>query len=127
MIISDNEELTMNLYQEMAPEIRASYKSMILQPMDLGTLLLEIDRCHSLPLPHSVGLLDFSRVCLLTGRGAARAEDAHGTPTQSYVSPSILLYEDENGLTLRAGGRQTLLVMRSCSSQIGIKSPVSSS
>ena len=30
-----------------------------------------------------------------SGRGAARAEDAHGTPTQSHVSPSMLVYEDE--------------------------------
>ena len=29
-----------------------------------------------------------------TGRGAARAEYAHGTPTQSHISPSILVYED---------------------------------
>jgi len=28
------------------------------------------------------------------GRGAARAEDAQGTPTQSHMSPSILVYED---------------------------------
>ena len=28
------------------------------------------------------------------GRGTARAEDAQGTPTQSHISPSILLYED---------------------------------
>ena len=28
------------------------------------------------------------------GRGAARAEDAQGTPTQSDISPSILIYED---------------------------------
>ena len=27
-----------------------------------------------------------------SGRGAARAEDAQGTPTQSHVSPSILGY-----------------------------------
>jgi len=27
------------------------------------------------------------------GRGAARAEDAQGTPTQSHTSPSILVYE----------------------------------
>jgi len=26
--------------------------------------------------------------------GAARAEDAQGTPTQSHISPSILVYED---------------------------------
>ena len=27
------------------------------------------------------------------GRGTTRAEDARGTPTQSHVSPSILVYE----------------------------------
>ena len=30
----------------------------------------------------------------LSGRGAARAEDAQGTPTQSHKSPSILAYEE---------------------------------
>ena len=29
------------------------------------------------------------------GRGTARAEDAQGTPIQSHISPSILVYEDE--------------------------------
>ena len=29
-----------------------------------------------------------------SGSGATRAEDAQGTPTQSHVSPSILVYED---------------------------------
>ena len=29
------------------------------------------------------------------GRGAARAEDAQRTPTQSHISPSILVYEDD--------------------------------
>jgi len=28
------------------------------------------------------------------GRGTARAEDAQGTPTQSHISPSILVYEE---------------------------------
>ena len=28
------------------------------------------------------------------GRGAARAEDAQGTPTQNHISPSILVYEN---------------------------------
>ena len=28
------------------------------------------------------------------GRGAARAEDAQGTPTQSHISPSIVVYEE---------------------------------
>ena len=31
----------------------------------------------------------------LSGRGTARAEDAQGTPTQSHISPSILVYEEE--------------------------------
>jgi len=30
-----------------------------------------------------------------SGRGAARAEDAQGTPTQSHISPSILVYEEK--------------------------------
>ena len=30
----------------------------------------------------------------LSGRGAARAEDAQGTPTQSHISPTILVYKD---------------------------------
>jgi len=29
-----------------------------------------------------------------SGRGTTRAEDAQGTPTQSHISPSILVYED---------------------------------
>ena len=33
----------------------------------------------------------------LSGRGIARAEDAHGTPTQSHLSPSVLVYEEEYG------------------------------
>ena len=30
------------------------------------------------------------------GRGTTRAEDAQGTPTQSNISPSILVYEDKS-------------------------------
>jgi len=33
---------------------------------------------------------------LRSGRGAARAEDAQGTPTKSHISPSILVYEEKN-------------------------------
>ena len=29
----------------------------------------------------------------LSGRGTTRADDAQGTPTQSHMSPSILVYE----------------------------------
>jgi len=31
------------------------------------------------------------------GRGTPRAEDAQGTPTQSHIPPSILVYEDKQG------------------------------
>ena len=31
----------------------------------------------------------------LSGRSTTRAEDAQGTPTQSHISPSILVYEDQ--------------------------------
>ena len=30
----------------------------------------------------------------LTGRGTTRADDAQETPIQSYISPSILVYEE---------------------------------
>ena len=30
----------------------------------------------------------------LSGRGTTRAENAQGTPTQSHISPDILVYED---------------------------------
>ena len=33
------------------------------------------------------------RLRIVTGRGATRAKDAQGTPTQSHISPSILVYE----------------------------------
>ena len=39
---------------------------------------------------------------------AARAEDARGTPTQSHISPSVLVYEDmicNLGLCRREDGR----------------------
>ena len=35
----------------------------------------------------------------LSGRGTARADDAQGTPTQSHISPSILVYEDDLGVS----------------------------
>jgi len=40
---------------------------------------------------------DRRRVGWLTGfsgRGTTRAEDAQGTPSQSHISPSILVYEE---------------------------------
>jgi len=32
-----------------------------------------------------------------SGRGAVRAEDAQGIPTQSHISPSMLAYEEIQG------------------------------
>ena len=40
-----------------------------------------------------------------SGRGAARAEDAQGTPTQSHISPSVLVYEEKRRVTLRRVGQ----------------------
>ena len=37
----------------------------------------------------------------VSGRGTARAEDAQETPTQSHVSPSILVYEEKYQSLLR--------------------------
>ena len=34
------------------------------------------------------------QILMKSGRGAARAEDAQGTPTQSHISPNILAYEE---------------------------------
>ena len=39
-------------------------------------------------------------VQLYAGRGAARAEDARGTPTQSHISPSMLVYEGKEGVLI---------------------------
>ena len=41
------------------------------------------------------GQRDRLRVGRLNGRGAARAEDAQGTPTQSYISPCRPVYEEK--------------------------------
>jgi len=38
-----------------------------------------------------------------SGRGAARAEDAQGTPTQSHISPSILVNDDKRVSDLSLG------------------------
>jgi len=39
---------------------------------------------------------EHTRITELSGWGAARAEDAQGAPTQSHISPSILVYEEKN-------------------------------
>jgi len=45
-------------------------------------------------IPSTFGV-DRLRVGWLNGRGTTRAEDAQGTPTQSHISPSILVYEEK--------------------------------
>jgi len=47
---------------------------------------------------------DVSLALIDSGRGAARAEDAQGTPTQSHISSSIQVYE-EKSLAFRSGRR----------------------
>ena len=42
--------------------------------------------------------LEPARSVTNSGRGTTRAEDSQGTPTQSHISPSILVYEDYNSL-----------------------------
>ena len=55
-----------------------------------------------------------------SGRGATRADDAQGTPTQSYMSPSILVHEDNEqspSTPQRRGRREPLYkeeVQESC-------------
>jgi len=53
-------------------------------------------------VPYTLSMID-------SGRGAARAEDAQGTPTQSHMSPSILVYEDK--LSAEVGNALALLHM----------------
>jgi len=38
-----------------------------------------------------------------SGRGTTRAEDDQGTPTQSHISPSILVYEDKQDRVTLSG------------------------
>jgi len=40
----------------------------------------------------------------LSGRGTKRAEDAQGTPTQSHISPIILVYEEKPVVAFRVSG-----------------------
>jgi len=49
-----------------------------------------VSSCHSLQVSLQVQGIGF------TGRGTTRAEDAKETPTQSHISPNILVYEDDS-------------------------------
>ena len=46
---------------------------------------------------------------ILVGMGTARTEDAEGTPTQSHISPSILVYEDMFSQTHMCIGGSSIL------------------
>jgi len=48
---------------------------------------------HNSTPPQGKELAKYDRA--MTGRGTARSEDAQGTPTQSHISPNVLVYEDE--------------------------------
>jgi len=49
----------------------------------------------------------------LSGRSTTRAEDAQGTPTQSHISPSILVYEENlDGLVPGDNSSSSLLLSR---------------
>ena len=56
-----------------------------------------------LKLMRNVALID-SGSWGLSGRGTTRAEDAEGTPTESHVSLSILVYEEKSGTVFLGGG-----------------------
>ena len=56
-------------------------------------LALSANRCSLVWLVRESLLSAVERV-IKSGRGAARAEDAQGTPTQSHISSSILVYEE---------------------------------
>ena len=47
--------------------------------------------------------------CPLAGRGAARAEDAQGTPPQSHISPSTLVYEEKGSAEIRSQHGPTVI------------------
>ena len=46
------------------------------------------------PASHTLQMIDSGLAGSTAGRGTTRAKDAQGTPTQSHISPSILVYED---------------------------------
>ena len=60
-------------------------------PLPLSVLASSFNLSRSDVFPLSRGLINSGLVG--SGSGSARAEDAQGTPTQSHISPSILVYE----------------------------------
>jgi len=76
--------------------ISLSYLTRIISQL---SMLYTYMKCHGRSSPSSPPTLaryvgGFCSPLIDSGRGAARAEDAQGTPTPSHISPSILVYED---------------------------------
>ena len=65
------------------------------QPLPPATSLPPRSKSHS-RFPYPRGFYD-------SRRGSARAEDARGTPTQSHISPSIQVYEENQSERARLG------------------------
>ena len=59
----------------------------------MGARCRERRRIVERALPHSGKLTILKSTCWVCG--TTRAEDSQGTPTQSHISPSILVYEDK--------------------------------
>ena len=59
--------------------------------------------------------------------GTTRADDAQGTPTQSHISPSIPVYEDQIKRVSESNGREMLADFRTGNGEITPVPPPSSS
>ena len=76
-----------------------SYGYSIVSCDSYGYIQCELNEC-AWPAP-------FSYDRLRVGRGPAREEDAQGTPIQSHISPSILVYENINWINFKHLGTGT--------------------
>ena len=76
------------------------------EPLELAAMLSTTDEPAGIPTkgPPVWGLEGLPKM-IDSGRGNTPAEDAQGTPTQSCISPSILVYEDERGVGASQEGR----------------------
>jgi len=90
------------------PQVYEPFKSMSLKYEPSSSLLCTPPRrppciIRARP-PNCTGVID------LSGRGTTREEDGHGTPTQSHISPRMLVYEDYQRLGFRMVSDQVSLV-----------------
>ena len=87
---------TKNYFTEMCSGSEAGSYLRLIDFVHHSTLGLRVIKKKKKPgTVHSVFPREVSRGGRLSGRGTARAEDAQGTPTQSHISPSILVYEEK--------------------------------